>query len=98
MLLLLTFAFKDYKEIWIALVAAVCIFWMWKAGIIQELSGGHKKLSELYKTQRDEAYKDRDDAQRELRELKEYNRLLILDSKTRMEISLQEHDKEGRHL
>lgn len=78
--------FGAYKDIIVIAGMLIGAFVLLKSGVLQELTGGYKKQADLYKSERDQALQ-------KVKDLTEYNRILILDSQTRMEIMQQERDK-----
>jgi hypothetical protein len=89
MTILYLITFAGFEKYFWMVVGLLGVLWMWKAGIIQELTGGQKKLVELRTAELTQARDENSTLKARIKELEEYNRLLILNSQTTMEVALQ---------
>ncbi len=86
-ILLVTFA--EYKEVILGVLAIIGAFLLWKTGLIQSITGGQKQLIDLRTAELAQAKEKNAELSLRIKELEEYNRLLILNSRTTMEVAMQ---------
>lgn len=72
-----------------AILAIIGSIIVWKTGLVQTLTGGQKQLIELRTAELTQAKEKNAELAARIKELEEYNRLLILNSRTTMEVAMQ---------
>jgi hypothetical protein len=87
--LILLLAFAEYKEAILAVLVVFGAIIMWRTGLIQSITGGQKQLIELRSAELAQSREKVAELQRRVEELESYNRLLILNSRTTMEVAMQ---------
>jgi len=99
--IVLLVSFAEYKEVILAVLAIVGAIVVWKSGLVQSITGGQKQLIELRSAELTQAKEKNAELSLRIKELEEYNRLLILNSRTTMEVAMelkkQETTKEKKH-
>ncbi len=87
--ILLLVAFGEYKELMLGVLGIVGAYLLWKTGLIQSITGGQKQLIDLRTAELTQAKEKNAELAARIKELEEYNRLLILNSRTTMEVAMQ---------
>lgn len=90
LLLLFVFDIAAVIQYWPIFLAVIAALYAWKAGIPQKLFSSSQSLIVLRTTERDDALKDKNNLEQEIKELKEENRLLRRECTQRMEINMQD--------
>lgn len=88
-LIILLVTFAEYKEAILAVLVIFGAIVVWRTGLIQTITGGQKSLIELRTAELSQARDKNAELQSRIKELEEYNRLLILNSRTTMEVAMQ---------
>lgn len=95
LIILVTFA--EYKEVILAILAILGAFVVWKTGLVQTITGGQKQLIDLRTAELVQAKEKNAELSARIKELEEYNRLLILNSRTTMEVAMQLKRDDGKN-
>lgn len=95
---LMLIAFAEYEKAILAILAIIGSIMVWKSGLVQSLTGGQKQLIDLRTAELSQARDKNAELLARIKELEEYNRLLILNSRTTMEVAMQlkREDKEKK--
>ena len=92
-LLLVTFA--EYEKAILAVLAILGMIVVWKTGLIQQITGGQKQLIDLRSAELAQAKEKNAALELKIQELEAYNKLLILNARTNMEVSRELAEKES---
>lgn len=88
-LLLILVTFAEYEKAILAILAIIGAIVVWKTGLVQTLTGGQKQLIDLRSAELAQAKDKNAELSARIKELEEYNRLLILNARTTMEVATQ---------
>ena len=88
-MILLFVSFAEYQNAILGVLAIIGAYLVWRTGLIQSITGGQKQLIDLRTAELAQAKEKNAELSARIKELEEYNRLLILNSRTTMEVAMQ---------
>lgn len=87
--IILLVSLAEYKEAIVAILLVLGAIIIWRTNLVQTITGGQKQLIDLRTAELAQAREKAASLELRVKELEEYNRLLILNSRTTMEVAMQ---------